>query len=515
MLTSLIVVATILSNPNASADSAPPMAPGPSSSVAVAASNAFGVDLFKAMAKDSPDGNLFLSPFSISMALTMTAEGARDETATQMATVLHFPASAKAGDRPVTAVHESFASLSRQLAAAQGDTDAKTTAKIAELRAALDAANDRTRELESRGDGWQEAHRSLQEAQRLASELNALLATVDRFDLRIANALWVAKAYPLADEFEATVDRFYGSGAANELDIAGDTEGARKRINGWVEDRTEHRIKDLIPKGVLDSQTRLVLTNAIYFRGAWTVPFSESSTRDEKFTRADGGSVNVRMMNDSWRGGGSYAAFTGAGEFFDTPTEVPADEASRPPTYPDDAGFQVLQLPYKGGDLAMVLLLPRSAQGMSALEKQLSAASLDAWMSKLASRVVDTGIPRFKLEQEAELSKVLARLGMPRAFVNPLEGNGAQFPGMTSTTDLAEQLFIGAVLHKAWVEVAEKGTEAAAATAVLMAPAGAVPQPQKMIPFIPQFRADRPFLFLIRDTKSGAILFMGRVTNPS
>lgn len=494
--------------------SAAPPAPDGSEAVAVSASNGFGIDLFKMLTSANADGNLFLSPYSISIALTMAAEGARDQTEREMAAVLHFPIDPASDGRAITSVHNGFAALARQLAAAQGNTDPGTEARIATLRATLDAANARSRELSAKGDRWQEAMKAHEEATQAANELNALLSTVDRFDLRIANALWVERTYPLSPAYSATIDQHYGSGAAHALDIVGDTERARQRINGWVEDHTEKRIKDLIPSRALTPDTRLVITNAVYFKGQWTVPFSESNTRQEKFTKSDGSAIDVRMMNDSWRGDGSYAAFTGKGEFFDTPVQVPVEEAERPPTYPDDAGFQVLQLPYKGGDLAMVLLLPRTAAGLPALERQLSADAFDGWMRKLSPRAVDTSIPRFKLEYESEMSGALKALGMKRAFVTPELPGGAQFPGMTTSTELLKQLFIGAVLHKAWVEVAEKGTEAAAATAVMMPPAGAAPQRVTMVPFIPQFRADRPFLFLIRDTKSGAIIFMGRVANP-
>lgn len=282
-----------------------------------------------------------------------------------------------------------------------------------------------------------------------------------------------------------------------------------------MEDRTEQRIKDLIPSGALTALTRLVITNAIYFQGQWTVPFQEASTRPQDFTRGDGTLTSVRMMNDPWRSSGSYAAFTGAGEFFETPIQIPANEAQRPPTYPDDAGFQMLQLPYKGGDLAMVFLLPRSARGLSALEDLLTQANLSAWLARLEQRAVDTEIPRFKLEYQAEMSGTLRGLGMRRAFVSPENPGGAEFGGVTTSSDLLQQLFISAVLHKSWVEVSEKGTEAAAATAVMMAPAGAAMEPRVMVPFTPRFRADRPFLFLIRDTGSGAILFMGRMNDPA
>lgn len=501
--------------PVATRSEAVPPAPAAATAPAVAASNAFGVDLFRELAKKNTSGNLFISPYSMSVALTMAAEGARAETESEMAAVLRFPKTAPEGSRPISTVHSGYAALARQLDDAAGSADPATRERITALRAKLDEANKRTRELERTSDKWQDAMKSHQEAVQLASELNSLLVSVDRFDLRVANALWVERTYPLSPAYEQVIGQFYGSGAANALNIAGDTEASRQRINGWVEDHTERRIKDLIPKGAMASDTRLVITNAVYFLGQWASPFFAGNTRDAEFTTASGEHVQVPTMNDSWRGGVPYAAFTGTGEYFDTPMMVPVEESKRPPTYPGDDGFQLIEMPYKGGDLSMVLLLPRTASGLPALESKLSAESLSAWLGKLHARTVDTSVPRFKVEFAVEMSEPLKQLGMRRAFVSPELPGGAQFPGMTSSKDLLQQLFIGAVLHKAWVDVNEKGTEAAAATAVMMAPAGAVAQPQTQVPFNPRFNANHPFLFVIRDAKSGVILFIGRVSNPA
>ncbi|MBL9150228.1 MAG: serpin family protein [Phycisphaerae bacterium] len=482
-------------------------------SVAVAASNAFGVDLFRTMATASPGGNLFVSPLSIAMALAMTAEGSKDQTAQEMATVLHVP-NESAKSPSFSSLHQGFAALSNALGKAGGMADAATEARIAELRAALESANTKTKSLEREGSKWDEVAASQREAQRLADELNAILFRVNRFDLRVANALWVERSYPLSGEFAATIDRFYGSGATNELDIAGDVEGSRARINGWVEAKTEGRIQELIPRGALTPVMRLVITNAIYFKGEWSTPFAESNTRLEPFTRSDGTTIDVHMMNDATRVDAQYAAFSGNGEYFDTPMQVPLRDDNPPATYPDDGGFQVLQIPYKGGDLAMVVVLPRRADGLDALVANLSPQSLESWLARLGGRTVNVGLPRFTVEKEIELSDSLKSLGMTRAFARPDLPNGAQFPGMNPSSNPAQQLYVGAALHKAWIAVSERGTEAAAATAVLMAPGRAVQQPPTMVPFTPIVRADHPFLFLIRETRTGAILFMGRMSAP-
>jgi serine protease inhibitor len=350
-------------------------------------------------------------------------------------------------------------------------------------------------------------------AERIAGELNILLPSVDRYDLRVANALWVDQSFRLVPAYVATMDRFYGRGCVSCLDIAGDTEAARQRINSWVEDHTNQRIKDLIPPGQLAQRTPLIIGNAVFFKGEWSRPFAASATRDEDFTLPSGERIKARMMHDAWRQSVPYAAFHGNGGFFATPAAVPAETARRPATYPDDDGFAVIELPYKGAELAMVVLLPRSPDGLAHLEGMLTAANLASWLGHLEQRTVDTAMPRFEQKCDFDVSGALQGMGMRRAFVNPAEADGAQFGGLSASRDPAQQLFLGSVLHKAWVEVTEKGTEAAAATAIMMLVGAAVRQ-TVTVPFVPVFRADHPFLFLIRDTKSGAILFLGRMLDP-
>lgn len=500
--------------PPAQAAPATPAADLAAATRAANASNAFAVDLFRALRAENPDRNLFFSPYSVSVALTMAAEGARGETETEMAAALHFTDGARGSGRPITPIHTGNAALARRFAEASGSSDPKTRDQIAGLRAKLAAANALTRKLETENT-WQEAMKAHQEASQLANELNGLMTTVDRFDLRIANALWVEQTFALAPTYSQAIEAFYGTGGVTPLNIAGDNEGSRLRINGWVEDHTERRIKDLIPQGALAPDSRLVITNAVYFLGQWVTPFAEHATADQQFTRADGTGVTARMMNDHARGGVPYAAFTGTGQYFDTPAMVPSDPAQRPATYPDDAGFSLIELPYKGGDLSMVLIAPRTPQGLPALESTLTAAALSGWLAQMKPRTVDTALPRFALQDSSELSGALQSMGMRRAFTSPGQPGGAQFTGMSAGSSPAEQLFISKVLHKAWVEVNEKGTEAAAATAVIMAPGSAVQQAPVMVPFVPVFHADHPFLFLIRDGKSGLILFVGRVAAPA
>lgn len=493
-----------------------PATPEAPVTAAVDATNAFGIDFYRATAKASPSGNLFISPYSMSVALTMAAEGAREETEAEMARVLHFPtvgAAGGAGARAVTPVHEAFLSLSQRLTVA-GTTDPAAKAQAETLRAQLAAANETSQKL-AKAEQWSKASDSEQVARKIAAELNALLTQIERFDLRAANALWVERAYDLNPAYVQTIDRFYGSGGVTPLDIARDAEGSRTRINTWVADRTEQRIKDVILPGGLSAATRLVITNAVYFKGQWATPFHESTTKEESFTTADGSARPVKMMHDTWRWT-QYTAISGDGTPFATPHKVPKDESKRPATYPDDAGFTMIELPYKGGDLSMLVLAPRTATGLPALESKLTPAALGRWLKNAQTRTVDTAVPRFKVESAIDAAATLKGLGMRRAFNNAeVDKGGAQFPGLSASSDPAAQLCIGSVLHKAWVEVAEKGTEAAAATVVTFPPLSQALNVEETVPFTPVFRADRPFLFIIRDTKSGVILFIGRVANPS
>jgi len=502
--------------------SSPPQPPAPPASdpatpvePAVNSSNTFGVGLYRQLCAGEPGRNLFISPYSVSVALTMAAEGARGQTEAQMTSVLAFPPVAGGGERSVSAVHRAHAALAARFQAASGSADPQVRARIGDLKAKLDAANKKIQKLESEGS-WN--NRAIYaEAQECAKELNTLLPTVDRFDLRVANALWVEKTFKLIPSFVDTIGRYYRTDGVTAADFKNAAERERGRINMWVEDHTEKRIVDLIPSGAVTPATALVITNAVYFKGQWADPFEASSTRDEDFTLADGAIAKVKMMHDSWRGGVPYAAFTGAGEYFVTPKEVPADPAdpARPATYPGDDGFSMMELPYKGGDLAMTLIAPRTAAGMPALEQRLTATNIADWLSRFDRRAVDTAMPRFKMEFQQSMNGPLQAMGMQRAFVSPDLAQGAEFAGISTGPRPEDNLFIGLVQHKAWVEVTEKGTEAAAATAINMLTASAVPQPPKLIPFTPRFHADHPFIFVIRDTKSGVILFMGRMMNPS
>jgi serpin B len=400
-----VMVLVVLASSQAAVDAVEqPTAPAEDVAKVAEGCNRFAFDLYARL--KGAEGNLFLSPYSISTALAMTSAGARGETAEQMAQVLFLPASG-------AAVHAAYGAL-------QND-------------------------LNTAGAGG-------------------------AFELAVANRLWGQKGYEFLSDFLALVEKNYGAGL-EQVDFAADTEGSRKTINAWVERQTRDKIKDLIKPGVLDAMTRLVLTNAIYFKGKWANEFDKKLTRDEDFFLTPEKKVTAPLMHQT--------------KHF---------------SYFDGGDFQVLGLPYQGDRLAMVVLLPKAKDGLAALEASLSAEKLAEWIGKMRRREVQVALPRFKTTAEFGLKDTLVVMGMADAF-DPAK---ADLSGMNGKRDL----FISAVVHKAFVDVNEEGTEAAAATAVVTRAGNGGGPP-------PVFRADHPFLFLIRDTRSGAILFLGRILDPT
>jgi serpin B len=289
------------------------------------------------------------------------------------------------------------------------------------------------------------------------------------FQLTVANRLWGQKDYGFLRGFSKIGSDHYGAGL-EEVDYIKATEEARKRINDWVEQQTQQKIKDLIAEGILDDMTRLVLTNAIYFKAPWASPFEARNTKPGDFQLAGGKTVQVPMMRQKWR-----------------------------TDYADLGDFTMVKLPYENGQQSMIVLLPKKVEGLPELEKRLSAENLAQWTEKLRDHEVDVKFPKFKVAAEFSLKDVLKNMGMRDAFVF----GKADFSGMATR----EMLYITAVLHKAFVDVNEAGTEAAAATAVVIG--------TRSLPKEATFHADHTFLFLIRDEASGTILFMGRVADPS
>jgi serpin B len=291
-----------------------------------------------------------------------------------------------------------------------------------------------------------------------------------RFALHVADALWGQKGYGFLKAFLEVTREHYGAGL-HEVDFAHAAEQARQTINRWVEEQTQDKIKELLKPGDVVADTRLVLTNAIYFKAAWIEHFPQRATRPGEF-HTPGRVVTVPLMHQTHHFG-----------------------------YVDGGSFQLLEMPYEGHQLSMVVLLPKKPDGLPALEKTLNAAAVDGWLRKKGEHQVEVTLPKFTFSAGVELKKTLAAMGMARAFTP----GKADFSGMNGREDLV----LDAVIHQAFVAVDEHGTEAAAATAVGVR-ATAMPLPMRPV----VFRADHPFVFLIRDSDTGSILFLGRVTNP-
>jgi serpin B len=381
----------------------------------VGGNNSFAFDLYQAV-RDN-DQNCIYSPYSISLALAMAYAGAGGSTEQQMAQTLHYTL-------PQDQLHPAFNALDLYLES----LDEGGSAPV--------------------GEG---------EAQP--------------FRLNIANAVWGQSGFPFTDAYLDTLARNYGAGL-RLVDFMNQPEPARLAINQWVEDETEERIKDLLAPGTITADTRLVLTNAIYFYGAWMMQFEESATQDAPFTLLDGSQVTASMMNQSDR-------------FL----------------YTEGEGFQAMQMHYEGGGASMTVILPEEGS-FESVAASLDSARFEEITGAMQGQQLDVYIPRFEYEAEFNLSQALVDLGMTDAF-NPMIADFSAIAGPD------QPLFISKVIHKAFVKVDEQGTEAAAATAVIMELGMAMPdQPVT-------FRADHPFIFVITDNATGSILFVGQVVDPS
>lgn len=487
--------------------------------LAVQGNSEFAIDLYQRLAGEDANGNLFFSPFSVSSALAMVAEGARGHTALEMGKVLHFPNAARrvAGDDAqripweTAKIHAGMAELNKLLNRQDQDTPEVKAIRhrISKLRLEHTKLKVQIRLVQAT-DNWEREGELAEREAEVVAELNRLLPTVDQYELQVANALWGERSYPFRADYAKAIEAAYGTVGAFPTDFKGDSEAERKRINGWVAENTNNRIQDLLAPGSINSLTSLVVTNAIYFRGNWESPFEEKNTKQLDFFTAPGKPIKTATMGERWLSVGRYGAFEGDGSVFDTPVEYA--EGQEPQKYPGEDGFALMELPYKGGDLSMVVLAPNRIDGLPAITKSLTAAKLDGWIAKLKRRETHVYLPKFKAETSYGLKDRLGTMGMGSAFTSPSEPGGADFSGMAASLDPNARLYLSDVVHKAFISVNEKGTEAAAATAAMMLKEEAAPV--RLIKFTPTFRADRPFLFLIRDKRSGSILFLGRITRP-
>lgn len=310
------------------------------------------------------------------------------------------------------------------------------------------------------------------ETHRLFAALGARMQEIGQggaVNLRIANRLWPHPDYPFLTAFLETCREAYGA-AATPVDYR-EPEAARRIINGWVAEKTDEKIQDLIPKGVLDALTRLVLTNAVFFKGNWAQQFDSARTESAPFRVGPGESVGVAMMHQT-------ATFP----------------------YNETHSLQILALPFVGDDLALTVVLPREPELLPELEQALSPALLASWREHLYPREIDLYLPRFRASSNFRLDAALKALGMTDLF----DDRRVDLSGMDG---IPRWLYVAAVFHQAWMEANEEGAEAAAATAVVVK-MRSIPPPPVL------FRADHPFLILLQEKQSGSLLFLGRVTNP-
>ena len=295
------------------------------------------------------------------------------------------------------------------------------------------------------------------------------------YKLSTANALWVQRGYKLFDNYVNTVKTYYDGGITN-LNFGRPPE-AVGIINRWVEDKTNDRIKNLLSKDDVSSLTRLVLTNAIYFKGEWVSKFNKELTKEENFTMSNGIKHKVSMMQQT-------SHFKHA----------------------ELSNVSILQLPYKGNDVSMIVILPKK-NNLPSIEKTISYQQLNEWESKMKNHKVEVHLPKFQIETKEYMAGDLQAMGMPTAF----SPSRADFSGIAPIRIPADNLYIGDVIHQTFIENKEDGTEAAAATAVVIKATGMAPNPSEKL-YI--FNANHPFIFLIQQNQTGNILFMGRVVNP-
>lgn len=379
----------------------------------IEANNQFAFDYYSKL-KNTDDGNIFFSPFSISSAFAMAYEGARGQTANEIRSVFYFPT----------------------------DNDLRRS--------------------------------------QYASVFSEINKPGKKYKLSTANALWAQQDYQFSKDYFNNVERYYG-GKVTNLDFKNNAERSRVTINKWVEEQTNNKIKNLIPSGVINQITKLILTNAIYFKCEWDITFDKNDTKEENFRTNKKSTIKTQMMR-----------FENSDVIFN---------------YAENSSLQILEMPYSGEELSMLILLPKK-DSLEKLEGMLNSKNLADWKKDFEKQRVKVYIPRFKFETKYFMSNDLRAMGMPLSF-----SDSADFSGMIGNQKLKDEgLKINEAVHQAFVEVNEEETEATAATAIVVEIGAAGPQKE---PKTPIFRADHPFIFLIQQKSSGNILFIGRVVDPN
>lgn len=389
----------------------------------------FSLALLEHLRDEQPGENLFFSPYSVSVALAMTHAGARGATADEMAAALRYELEGEG-------LHAAFGALEDEFERRNEDgAEVETPDRMDE-----DEATDTDGENED--------------------ELG--------FQLSSANSVWAEESYPFDEAYFELLEAYYGAGE-RLVDFSGSPEEARREINDWVEARTNDRIEDLLPEGSIDSATRLVLTNAVYFLAAWEHDFDPVDTEPATFTGLDGTETEVELMHQS--------------------AEL---------RYAEVDGHQLVELPYANGDTSMVVILPAEGE-FEAFEESFSGDRLGAMLEETGRPLVELALPKFGIESKFSLVETMRAMGMERAF----DGAEADFSGMVEGDDGG--LFVSDIVHQSFVEVDEEGTEAAAATAVMVAQSAPADHVEMTV--------DRPFLFYVRDRPTETPLFVGRVVD--
>uniref|UniRef100_A0A8C6T1D7 Serpin B6 n=1 Tax=Neogobius melanostomus TaxID=47308 RepID=A0A8C6T1D7_9GOBI len=414
------------------------------------ANTTFALALYKKFSEEDNTGNIFYSPFSISAALAMVKLGTAGNTARQMSEVLGF--SAPGSSQP----EGNSCQISVQTARPHPIQSQMQTRMPMCIRKARD------------------------DKENVDASFAQLLGELNKPDalyaLNIANRLYGEQTYAFNEFFLAKTKKYYNA-QLETMDFRSSAEASRININNWVEEQTKDKITNLLPPDSVDSLTKLVLVNAIYFKGKWEAQFQKEVTVEAEFRLNKNDKKTVKMMQRKTK---LHLSFV------------------------KEANCQILELPYKGKDLSMIILLPNDIEddttGLEKLEKELTYEKFKEWTRKDTMRRVEVkvSLPRFKMEESYDLKKVLTSMGMVDAF----DVSKSDFSGMSEANDLA----ISAVVHKAFVEVNEEGTEAAAATGITIGITSIT---------IPEtFIADHPFLFFIRHNPSESVLFAGRLSSP-
>jgi serpin B len=444
--------ALIVAPQSVAQQAAAPTAAAPTDNVTKLISSAnqsFAIDLYKQVARENPqsDRNVIVSPFSVTAALMMAAEGARGTTAEQIHFALYFT--------------DAMRSVQRQ-----GEPGAASD---------LSPIQEVLRQFTSQ----------LTRPIRTPSTAPSTSPTTAPYTLSLSNALWIEQGYPLDETFTSRIARFFGADHVNPVDFHSRPEPSRQFINLAITAQTRQKINNFIPPGTLDNTTRMVLTNAAYFKGGWSQAFPTAGTAKRSFRQDSTHAVGAMIMH--------------------------APSMDLP--YFENDQVQAIALPYKGGDvtgqdMCMVVLLPQRVDGLANLEASLLVRRVGEWCGAMTTRRVDVYLPRFKASSQLDLEHALGLLGVRDAF----SPTNADFTGMSPAAS-ADRLYLNAVLHQTSVEVDEQGSDAVAATGAGVGTFGTSTSIKEARPIL--FQADHPFIFMIYHNPTGTILFIGRMSNPA